>query len=147
MDLVIFVVAAVSVVAVALGVVGRAVGLASARVAPAVLELEDEVDWIVGRVPDEVAARLSIGDVRRVLRWQLDELDRIGLVSDDGAVVEPSVAAEVEAVAVLDEITDAIVARAMAVDDPVDALDVVVVLDLHAQYLDEIGAIGPAVDG
>ncbi len=146
MEIVIFVLAGLAVLAVAFGVVGRAVFRLERQPEPAVLEVEAAVAWIADRVPTEVAGRLSETDVRRLVNWHIDELDRIGLTSDSGAEIAPVDGSAdpgpvTIATAQFDEITDAIVARGLAADEPYEAVDVVVVLDLYNQYLAHIGAV------
>lgn len=147
MDVVILVVTAVVVVAIALAVVGGATRRLEGVAAPAVLEVDDAVSWIADRVPDEVAARLSEADVRRIVGWHLDHFAAVGLASANRAELVPSEEGEDPVVAELDAATDDIVARALAEGDAIESVDVVVVLDLHVQYLRHIGAIGPAVEG
>ncbi len=147
MDVVILAVAGLAVLAVAFGVVGRAVIRLERQPEPAVLEVDAAVAWIVDRVPTEVAGRLSERDVQRLVVWHIDELDRIGLTSDSGAEIAPADPAADDpagttiSTAEFDEITDAIVARGLLLDEPYEAVDVIVVLDLYSQYLTHIGAI------
>jgi hypothetical protein len=142
------VVAALAVFAIAAAAVGSTVARLAAQPSPAVLEVEDAVDWIAERLPFEVAAQLSHADVRRILRWHLEYFDEIGLASEFGEELAGEVvpAEHVPIVAEADESVDYVVARALASGTAVTALQVVVVLDLQLAYLDEIGAIGPRAD-
>jgi hypothetical protein len=147
--IVFIVVAAVLVFAVAAATVGSTVARLADQPSPAVLKLDEAVDWIADRLPFEVAAEISHDDVDRILRWHLDYFDEVGLASEfgeelGGEVVpsdhEPVVAQDEDAV-------DYVVSRALADGRGITALHVVCVLDLQLRYLDEIGAIGPTAEG
>jgi hypothetical protein len=150
MLIVFVIVAALAVFAIAAAAVGATVARLSDQPTPAVLKLDDAVDWIADRLPFEVAARLSHDDVRRILQWHLDYFDEVGLSSEfgeelGGEVVPPE---HDPVVAEADDSVDYVVGRAMAAGAELTPLQVVVVLDLQLRYLDEIGAIGPqAGDG
>jgi hypothetical protein len=131
-------VAAVLVVAIAFYAVGREVVLLEDRARPAVFELEEAIQFIAERLPDEVAGRISHDDVRWVLRV-------------DAEVLEEATAEAVargDDVEVLDE--DGAVGRVLArvADERPDLSDpdVVAVLDARLAYLEAIGAIGRPAD-
>ena len=94
---------------------------------------------LADRLPDEVTAQLSYGDVRQILDWHLAFLSDHGLevTGGDPAVVNESVV--VDPVSSLDDVLE----RAAAADLPYTAMQVKMVLDAQLDYLDEIGAIGP----
>jgi hypothetical protein len=150
MLVVLLVLAALIVFAIAAATVGGTVARLADQPSPAVLKLDEAVDWIADRLPFEVAAALTHDDVRRVLQWHLDYFDEIGMASEFGEELGgEAVPPEREAVvAEADESVDYVVGRAMAEGTDITPLQVVVVLDLQLRYLDEIGAIGPrAGDG
>ena len=144
MLLVLIVIAAVGVFVTAAVAVGAAVNRTASQPPPAVLQLDEAVDWIADRLPFEVAAEISHADVRRILLWQLDYFDTIGLASEGGAELGgESVPAEHELVVADDDAAvDYVVERAEASGGGLSALHVVCVLDLQMQYLQEIGAVG-----
>jgi hypothetical protein len=147
--IVFLVVAAVIVFAVAAATVGSTVARLADQPTPAVLKLDEAVDWIADRLPFEVAAEISHDDVDRILRWHLDYFEEVGLASEYGeelgGEVVPTDAGPI--VAAADDSVDYVVGRALADGHGLTALQVVCVLDLQMRYLDEIGAIGPSTDG
>ena len=141
---------AVAVVAIALVAVGRVVSELEALPPPAVYEMEGAVDWIAARLPDEVTARLSYDDVALIAGWHLDWFGEVGVASKHGEQLAGADVTREGAVAAQDAAVDAVVARSLAERGPngalpIDAVDVVCVLDLQMQYLTEIGAIGSRV--
>ncbi|MBI2711011.1 MAG: hypothetical protein HYX34_15170 [Actinobacteria bacterium] len=148
---VLIVVAALAVVAIALGAVGRETGLLAARARPAVFDLEEAVDFIADRLPDAVAGHLTHDDVRWVLRRDAELLERataelaVKGVSgwwarrrERGAAVGPEIVDEDLAVA-------RILQRVAGERPDLADEDVVAVLDGRLDYLRAIGAIGPQV--
>ncbi len=135
---VIFVMAAV--------VVGRESSRLSVEAPRPVFDLDEAVPWVSDRVPFEVSAVLSHDDVRRMLRWNLADLQAAAAPAteptdedDDGALpASPlTVMGEQAAVAAVQARADA---EGLAyTDDQVRA-----VLDAHLAYLEVIGAVGPA---
>jgi hypothetical protein len=147
--IVFIVVAAILVFAVAAATVGSTVARLADQPTPAVLELDDAVDWIADRLPFEVSAVISHDDVKRILQWHLDYFEEVGLASEfgeelGGEVVPPD---HDPVIAQDDDAVDYVVGRALADGHGIDALQVVCVLDLQLRYLDEIGAIGPTAEG
>lgn len=140
------VIGVVAVVAIAFVALGTAVGRLEHETAPAVYELEDALDYIADRLPDEVTARVSYDDVRTVLRWHLDWFATVGLSSEFGEEIGDVAVAEGDrAIADEDAAVQAVVARSIAEEGP-DAVDVVCILDLQMRYLAEIGALGTRAD-
>lgn len=144
MLIVLLVLAAVAVFVTAAVAVGAAVNRTAAQPPPAVLQLDDAVDWIAERVPFEVAAQISHDDVRQILYWQLDFFDSIGLAAESGAELGGEAVPADHAAVVADEqdAVDFVVERALASGRELTPLHVVCVLDLQMQYLREIGAVG-----
>lgn len=133
------------IVIIALVAVGGVVSQLEGDVTPAVLELEDAVAWIGDHLPDEATARLSYGDVRQILFWHLDYFDEAGMASEYGQELGVYDEGEEPVVAGEDESVQYVVSKALAERPDVEALDVVLVLDLQMQYLRKIGAIGVEV--
>lgn len=137
---VLFAVGAVAVVAVAFVAVGQVVGRLESERAPAVYDLNDAVDWIADRLPDEVTARMSHDEVALILGWHLDWFSGTGVASKYGQELAGDDVGSEGAIAHEEAAIDAVVARAVAEDGP-DALDVVCVLDLQLRYLAALGAM------
>ena len=111
---------------------------------PSVLEVDDAVEWISERLPEEAAAQLRKDEVFEIIGWWLDSIDSAGLASEHGQEIGEGRAKnnQSESVADLDIAVDEVVARALEGNEPLNEVAVVVVLDLLIVYLTEIGAIG-----
>ena len=146
-----FALGAVLVAAIALVAVGSTVRRLEDSVLPAVLEVDDAVDWIANRLPVEAAAQLSRDDVASVVGWYLEVFAEAGLATEHGQELGDAVLPErrsdagsgpEELVAPLDGALEHVVARRLDQNEPLDAVSVAVVADLLGTYLLEIGAIG-----
>jgi hypothetical protein len=148
MLIVLLVLAGIAVFVTAAIAVGGAVNRTGAQPPPAVLQLDDAVDWIADRLPYEVAAEISHSDVRSVLLWQLDYFETIGLATPHGAELggESVPADHLEVVADEDAAVDYAMERAADEHSDISPLHVVCVLDLQMQYLRSIGAVGVEAD-
>ncbi len=122
------------VVAIAFFAVGREVVLLEQRVAPSVFEMEEAVPFVADRLPDDVTARISLDDVRWVLRVDAEELE--------AATAEAVAAGESDQVVDPDGAVGRVLGR--VTDERPDLLDtdVVAVLDARLEYLRAIGAVG-----
>jgi len=141
--IVFIVITAVLVVALALVAVGRVTWRLEAQAPPSVYAVDEAVEFVADRLPDEVTAQLSFDDVREILQWHIEYLADRGIAAglyDDRAVAGPLVAAEDDALAY-------VLGRAADVDMEVDDVWVVQVLDANEAYLVAIGAIGSKIDG
>ncbi len=145
MTLVFLIVGAVLVVAIALVAVGRVVARTAGQIRPAVYELPAAVEWIADRLPGEVTARVSYGDVTQILQWHLDWFFDAGMASKHGEEIGGETSRIDGGVAAEDAAIDAVVARSIASHGP-DPIDVVCVLDLQMQYLEAIGALEQELD-
>ena len=133
--LVCFVIAAVT--------TGGVTGSLAVRPRRSVYDLEEAVEFVADRLPEDLTAELSYDDVRAVLLAHCDYLASKGVASEktaddigDALVVVP----DDEPVAwVLGRLEDQGVEIADA--------DVVTVLDVEERYYEAIGAIGPRVSG
>ena len=80
--------------------------------------------------------------------WRLDHLRLLGSATygrGDVTAIEAEGQDE-EVVTSDDDSVDYVLAKASESDRDIDALDVVVVLDLESQYLKAIGALGPPAE-
>src|SRR3954469_8736441 len=99
-SVVLFVVAAVLVIVIALVAVGREAFTMGAQPKQAHFDLEEAVDFVADRLPDEVTAILTFDDVRSILRWHLEYLrDRGVPVRRDQTAGGPVVIEDDEGVA------------------------------------------------
>jgi|TARA_B100002003_G_scaffold68438_1_gene63807 hypothetical protein len=150
----IFIVVGVLVVlAVGFVAVGSALGRLEATVQPAVFEVDDVVDWLAERLPDEAAGQLSRSDVVVIVGWYLDYFGSVGLATRHGQELGEAAIDEGtdRVVARLDDALEVLVARGMEEPEPLDSVSVAVVTDLLGVYMAEVGAIGgtagPVGDG
>ena len=138
------------VAAIAFFAVGSTVRTLERSASPAVLELDDAVDWVAERLPEEAAAALTRDEVTLIISWWLEFIAGTGLSTKYGqelgeTALEPTAGSTI---ADLDEAIDHVVARSLDREEPLDEVAVVVVLDSLHTYLTEVGAIGgPADEG
>jgi len=129
------------VMAVAAGAIGREARRLDALPPRAVFDLEEAVLWVAEHLPEEVTARLSYDEVRRLLDLSLDHLRSLGVAGrTTGEPVEGEVVVdEAEAVA-------GVLERATAEGMDVSAFDVRAVVSAQLAYLQAISAVGPPAD-
>lgn len=141
---VVFVILAVLIV-VAIGLV--AVGAVTGRLAEeprrSVFDLDEAVDYVADRLPDDVTAVLSYDDVAQILAWHLDYLEQKGVAGESDHDLEelpqgPIVTADDEAVAY-------VIGRAADIGTDLTDVHVFEVLSVEEDYLRAIGAIGREV--
>jgi hypothetical protein len=133
------VLALVVVVIIALVTVGRITGELVDAAPTSVYDLDEAVQFVADRLPDEVTAQLSFDDVRALLTWHIEYLEERGVARRQGVnelAAGPLVAAENDAVA-------SVLGRASSAGMELSDVWVVLVLDADAAYLEAIGAIGP----
>ena len=65
--------------AIAAWFVVREAGRLTTEPPPVVFSLDEAYEWVVEELPDEVAATLTPGDVRRILTFQVEYFDRSGI--------------------------------------------------------------------
>ena len=116
--------------------------------ARAVYDLLEAVDFVAERLPDALSAKLSYDDVQEILLWRLDHLRLRGSATYGRGDVTATEAEgrDEEVVTSDDDSVDYVLAKASESERDIDALDVVVVLDLESQYLKAIGALGPPAE-
>jgi hypothetical protein len=138
--------AAVIVFVIAAVVVGREAHRLDA-VAPRVVYTVDEaVEFVGDRVPPATQARLTPGELERLLTFHLRWLHAKGL--QPGDVIDRR--QDIDTPTVLDE--DTVVGYILGEAeregvDVVDDVDVVAVVDAHLAYFEAIGAVGPRAAG
>ncbi len=145
MAIALIIVAAVIVVVIALVAVGRTVFQLEAEDAPSVLRVEDAVEWIAERLPDETSARLSYEDVTQILEWHVDFFATVGMRSEYGEELATGDVVGTEGedlIADGEAAIDFVVQQAIEAEVDLEPVDAVVVIDLQMQYLELIGAIG-----
>ena len=124
--------------AVAAVVIGREARRLDAVPPNPVFNLDEAVAWVAERLPYEVTAVLSHGDVRQIIDWNLEYFRTRG-VSGNGHSTEidgPVVVGGAETV-------DYVLHRAQAVGVDFTPAQVHAVLDAQMSYLEAIGAVGP----
>ncbi|CAN5400044.1 hypothetical protein BH10ACT3_BH10ACT3_02760 [soil metagenome] len=129
-----FVIAAVSI-----GVVS---GSLAQRPRRSVYDLDEAVEFVADRLPEDVTAEVTFDQVRSVLLFHCDYLAEKGVASartaDDigtALVVVPD-----------DEPIAYILGRVTDEDVELSDEQVVMILDVETQYYEAIGAFGPMVD-
>jgi hypothetical protein len=96
--------------------------------------VEDALGYVMAELSEEARAALRSSDVRRILEWELRYLQDPGVRGGDVAVV-----GGLEAAQYAQE-------QAMAQGYPYDGALIIEVLDLQAEYLASLGALGDPVD-
>ncbi len=133
-SLCVFVIAAVS--------IGVVTGSLARRPRRSVYDLDEAVDFVADRLPDELTATISYEDVRSVLLFHCDYLQAKGVASErtaDDIGTALVVVPDDEPIAfVLGRVSDA----ALELDDD----DVVTILDAELAYYEAIGAFGPRLE-
>ncbi len=131
-------------VAVALGTILLGIGLAYAwqqasgdRAPGVVYGVEDALEYVYAGLGDDARARLRRSDIRRILEWEVAYLQNPSLRGDDE---EPAVVGGLNAARFTQE-------RLVAAGRPYDGTLILEVLELQAEYLAALGAIGEPVTG
>ena len=108
---------------------------------PALYHLDDALAWVVDHLPDDVAATLTVDDVRRILEFQVEYFKRKG-VSANGSVAYPAAPVVIGG----SETVDYVLERCAATGESYLPEQVYGVIDTQLSYLRAIGAIGPAAE-
>jgi hypothetical protein len=131
--------AAALVVVIGLVAIGREAFTLRTQPKQAHFDLEEAVEFVADRLPDEVTAVITYDDVRSILRWHIEYLrDRGVPVRRDQNQGGPVVVEDDEGIAFV---------LAKADEDGLEVTDVEVahVLDAEVAYFHAIGAIGGPV--
>lgn len=110
--------------------------------AVAIYDLSAATGFVYRGLPAEVAARIGSDAVALLLAWNLDHLRRKGVAAFGEADDMAGGFARTPSQNAPDEALDELLRRADAEELEIEALDAVVVLELNAQYLAAIGAVG-----
>lgn len=143
MFVVLVVLAAVAVVVIGLVAVGAVTGRLADEPRRSVFDLDEAVQYVAARLPDDVTAVLSYDDVAQILAWHLDYLEQKGVAGQNDHQLEelpqgPIVTADDEAVAY-------VIGRGNDIGTELDDVHVFEVLTAEQDYLRAIGAIGGEV--
>ena len=139
-------VAAVIVMAVAYYTVARVSARLANTEAVATYDLSGATEFVHRGLPTEIAQRVRADAVALLLAWNLDHLRRKGVAAFGEADAMAGGFTRTPRESEPDEALDELLRRATAEGIALDALDVVVVLELNAQYLASIGALGEQVE-
>ena len=136
------------VVAIAAVVVVREAGRMTKEPPPVLFSMDEAFDFVVERVPDEVAATLTPDDVRRILAFQAEYLRRKGVATSGATNGSTHAATHAPELVVIGgpEIVDYILERAAATGEAYLPEQVYPVLETQLEYLRAIGAVSSAVD-
>ena len=145
MFLVLVIIAAVIVVVIALVAIGAVTGRLADEPRRSVFDLDEAVEYVADRLPEDVTAVLSFDDVAAIIAWHLDYLEQKGVAGESDHDLEdlppgPIVTADDEAVAY-------VIGRAHEVDLELQDVHVFEVLEVEQDYLRAIGAVGGEVPG
>lgn len=143
MFVVFVIVAVLAVVLIALVAVGAVTARLAEEPRRSVFQLDQAVEYVADRLPDDVTAQLSYDDVAQILAWHLDYLEQEGVAGEtddelEGLPQGPIVTADDEAVAY-------VIGRGTEVGTELDDVHVFEVLNAEQDYLRAIGAIGGVV--
>ena len=134
--------AAVSVFVIAAVAVGREAHRLDAVAPRVVYQLDEAVDFVCDRLPEESQARLTPGEVEQLLVFHMRWLHRQGLQPDD--VVDAPQSIDDPVVLTEDTLTAYLIGQAEENGvDLLDDVDAVNVVEAHLAYFDAIGAVGP----
>ena len=105
---------------------------------PALYHLDDALAWVVDHLPDDVAATLTVDDVRRILEAQVDFFKRKGVSSNGSTAYPPG-----NVVIGGSETVEFILERCAATGEAYLPEQVFGVIETQLSYLRAIGAVGP----
>jgi hypothetical protein len=145
--IVLVVLTVVIVTVIGLVTVGRVTFSLAEQPPPSYFDLDEAVEYVAERLPDDVSATLSYDDVRAIMGWHLDYLEDKGVAaSTEGELADEQARGSGPVVAADDEGVAFVLGRATEAELDVDDVQVVEVLEAEAAYLEAIGAIGSAVE-
>ena len=134
--------AAIVVFVVAAWTIGREAHRLDGVAPRAIYDIDEAIAYVADAVPDGSQARLTHDEVRQLLRIHMGRLHQFGLQPADVTdrrqdIALPTFLEEVDEVAY-------VIGGADANNLDVQDQDVAEVVARHLEYLDEIGAVGPA---
>jgi hypothetical protein len=136
------VVAAALVFVIAAVAVGREAHRLDAVAPRVVYQLDEAVDFVCDRLPEESQARLTPAEVEQLLVFHMRWLHEQGLQPDD--VVDAPQSIDDPVVLTEDTLTAYLIGQAEANGvDLLDDVDAVNVVEAHLSYFEAIGAVGP----
>ena len=119
-------------------VIGREARRLDAVAPNPVFDIDEAVAWVADRLPFEVSAVLSHGDVRQIIDWNLEYFRTRG-VSNNGHSTDIAGLVVVGGA----ETVDYVMHRAQLAGIELTPAQVHAVLDAQMSYLEAIGAVGP----
>jgi hypothetical protein len=133
------------VVGIAIGIAAFFVAREATRIAkeppPALYHLDDALAWVVDHLPDDLAATLTVDDVRRILEFQVEFFKRKG-VSSNGSTAYPAGPVVIGG----SETVEYVIERSGETGERYLPEQVYGVIDTQLSYLRAIGAVGPAAE-
>jgi hypothetical protein len=128
------------VIALAVFIVVREAGRLARNPPGALFDAEDAYEWVVERLPDDVAATLTPDDVRRILDLQIEFLESAGTAKNGSGT---SSAASVPVIVGGGELIEYVLERSAAAGEAYLPEQVDAVVNTQLAYLRSIGAVGP----
>jgi hypothetical protein len=143
--IVLIVIGAVVVFAIAAAAVGTAAGRLATEPPKNFFDIEEAVEFIADRLPDDLTARCSYDEVRQVLYWHLGYLKTKGLAAEGTPEILADRNGRGPVVVADDDSIGWVLGKASDAGLELDDVDVLLIVDAELEYLRAIGAIGPAV--
>jgi hypothetical protein len=126
--------------AIAAGAVGREAQMLDAVPARPVFDPDEATVWIAERLPPQVTAVLSYGELGQIVGWTLDLLrQRAAVARTSGEVPDAGAPAVID----IESAVDYCITEAMALGVELHADDVRIAVQEVMGYLETIGAVGP----
>lgn len=142
MTVVFAVLAAIVVFVIAAVTIGREAHRLDAVAPRAVYDLEEAVDFVCDRLPEESQARLTPAEVEQLLVFHMQWLHAQGLQPDN--VVDRKQDIDDTLIITEDHLTAYLLGEAARVGvELLDDVDAVHVVESHLEYFEAIGAVGP----
>lgn len=111
-----------------------------------VFDVEAAVAYVGDHLPESMSNSVTYWDVRRVLDWELEDLDASGLATESMIVEGPNGPQINRTVVVDDGRLHRLVQRAVDEGTSLSGVEVRAILDAKLGYLRTIGAVGPRAD-
>jgi hypothetical protein len=127
---------------IAAGAIGREARRLDSFSPVPVYDMEAAVQFVSDQLPEEISARVTFWDVRRVLDWSVSDNAQFGLSAESLKVRGPDLLVD-ELVIVDEGRHQRLLARAISEGTELSGLDIKVILQAELGYLRQIGAVGP----